>query len=126
MIISIPGQKAQVTTSMTELLDIYPTLSKLCGLEVPTHVMGKDLTPILNNPSASVREAAFCVKGKDSLMLRSKKWAFMQYGKNGQKGFELYDMQKDPKQHTNLAKKAEYKSILDQFKKTLSEKMKSF
>jgi arylsulfatase A-like enzyme len=125
MIISLPGQQPQVSTSITELLDLYPTLSKQCGLEVPSHVMGKDITPILKDSTASVREAAFCVKGKDSLMLRSSKWGFMQYGKNGEKGFELYDMKKDPGQHKNLAKNIEYKAVLEDFKSKLQVKLES-
>lgn len=126
LIISTPGQQPAVSTSMTELLDLYPTLSKQCGLNVPSHVMGKDITPIIKNPKASIREAAFCVTGKNKFMLRSKKWAFMQYGKNGEKGFELYDMKKDPGQHTNLAKRIEYKELLEQYKGILKKKMAEF
>jgi arylsulfatase A-like enzyme len=126
LIISTPGQQPAVSTSMTELLDLYPTLSKQCGLDVPSHVMGKDISPILINPKASVREAALCVTGKDKFMLRSQKWAFMQYGKNGEKGFELYDMKKDSGQHTNLAKRIEYKEVLEKFKKLLKKKIASF
>ena len=115
LIISAPGGKPAESSSITELIDLYPTLSKLCGLKVPDHVMGVDLTPVLNRPDAEVQKAAFCVKGKDSYMLRTKKWAFMQYGKNGEKGFELYNMQKDPRQYMNLAENSEYKSIIDDF-----------
>jgi iduronate 2-sulfatase len=124
MIISAPGQKPAICSSMTELLDLYPTLSKLCNLKTPSHVKGKDLTPILNDPKATVRKAAFCVMRKDYYMFRTDKWAFIQYGTKGQKGYELYNMKKDPKQYTNLAKKAEYKSILEQFKTQLAEKLK--
>ncbi|MCM8532975.1 MAG: sulfatase-like hydrolase/transferase, partial [Lentisphaeraceae bacterium] len=126
LIIALPGQKPQISTSITELLDLYPTLSKQCGLTVPSHVQGKDLTPILKDSKESVREFAMTVKGKDLYMLRSKKWAFMQYGKNGEKGFELYDMQKDPRQYTNLAKKIEYKEVLQKIKFALKQKLKSF
>lgn len=126
LVISAPGQKPAISKSMVELLDLYPTLSKYCDLEVPSHVMGKSLLPIINNPKSSVREIAFCVTGKDKFMLRSKKWAFMQYGKDGEKGFELYDMQKDPGQHTNLAKRIEHKEVLNNFKVKLKEKLKSF
>ena len=38
---------------------------------------------------------------------------------------ELYDMEKDPKQHTNLAEKAEYAEVLKSFKAKLQAKIKS-
>ena len=123
LIISAPGKKPQVSSSMTELLDLYPTLSNLCNLKTPKHVMGKDLSPVLNSADADVRDAAFCVVRKDSFLLRSKNWAFMQYGKNGEKGFELYNMQKDPKQYVNLAKKPEYKPIIEEFRKRLKSRL---
>ena len=44
LIISVPGKKPAVCNSFTELLDLYPTLSSLCGLEVPGHLQGKDLS----------------------------------------------------------------------------------
>ena len=125
MIISLPGQKARVTTSLTELLDLYPTLSSLCSLDIPAHVQGKDISPILQNPTASVREAAFTVVNKDSFMLRTNKWAFMQYGPKGGKGLELYDMHKDPRQYKNLAKRIEYREVLQKFKNKLHVKLKA-
>ena len=67
LIISTPGQQPAVSTSMTELLDLYPTLSKQCGLNVPSHVMGKDITPIIKNPKASIRETAFALQARISL-----------------------------------------------------------
>ena len=70
-------------------------------------LQGKDLSPMLDNPTHSVRDAAFCVNGK-GFLIREDKWAFIQYGENGAKGIELFDMVKDPKQYTNLFKNPEY------------------
>ena len=125
MIVSVPGGKAQVSTSMVELLDYYPTLSALCGLKIPEHVQGKDIRPVLTNTSATVREDAFCVVRKNHYMLRSSKWAFIQYGNNGEQGLELYDMEKDPKQHTNLANKPEHAETLQTYKAKLQAKLES-
>ena len=122
MIISVPGQKAQVNTSMTELLDLYPTLSDYCGIKIPDHVKGKSLKPIISQQKKSVREAAFCVLRKDCYMLRTEKWALLQYGNKGEKGYELYDMVKDPKQYTNLAKNPKYAADLKDMKKMLQAK----
>lgn len=59
MIISLPGQsESQRTTAIVELLDIYPTLADLCGLETPDGLEGVSLKPLFNAPSSSVKHAA--------------------------------------------------------------------
>lgn len=125
LIISVPGQKPFVSTGMAELIDLYPTLSDYCEINIPEHVQGKSLRPLISQQKADVREAAFCVLKKDCYMLRSRKWALLQYGNKGENGFELYDMVKDPKQYTNLAKNPEYASALKSMKTLLQEKLKT-
>lgn len=45
------------TDSLTELLDIYPTLCELAGLDTPAHVQGKSLVPLMQNPEAILHQA---------------------------------------------------------------------
>jgi iduronate 2-sulfatase len=47
------------TESLVELLDLFPTLVDLCGLPKPEGLEGVSLVPVLNDPSKSVKEAAF-------------------------------------------------------------------
>lgn len=124
LIIRVPGQKPAVCHSFVELLDLYPTVSKLCGLEVPERLQGKDISKMLEDPSHQVRDSAFCVNGR-GFLLREDKWAYIQYGEKGQRGMELFDMNKDPKQYTNLAEMPKYKEVVDGFKKKLAAKLKA-
>ena len=41
LIICVPGKKPAVCHSLVELIDLYPTISGLCGLEVPGRLQGK-------------------------------------------------------------------------------------
>ncbi len=124
LIISVPGKRAAVSESFVELLDLYPTTASLCGLEVPTRLQGKDLTPILDDPKREVRDTAFSVAGTSrGLLLRDDRWAYIQYAENASGGIELFDMKKDPKQYSNLASSSEHASIVTSFKAKLAEKL---
>ncbi len=124
LIISVPGNKPAVCSSLTELLDLYPTIAGLCGFRVPARLQGEDISKMLTNPRHEVREAAFCVNGKGYL-LRSKQWAYIQYGRAGSGGEELFDMINDPKQYNNLASDERYVEIIKQYRGLMEAKLKA-
>lgn len=51
--LALPGSS---TDSLVQLVDIYPTLADLAGLEPPAELDGKSLVRILQNPRAQVRD----------------------------------------------------------------------
>ena len=117
LIIRVPGKKPAVCHSLVELLDLYPTVSRLCGLKIPENLQGKDISPMLDDPAMKVRDAILC-SGKGRLY-REDRWALLDYGKKG----ELYDMQKDPKQYVNLFDHPEYAEIVAKLKRKLKAKL---
>jgi iduronate 2-sulfatase len=123
LIIRMPGKKPAVCHSLVELLDLYPTLSNLCGLKVPERLQGKDISKMMTDPAKEVRSAAFSVNGK-GFLLREENWAYIAYGKDGQGDEELFDMKQDPKQFTNLAKDPQYGQTLIRFQKQMAAKLK--
>lgn len=127
MIIKVPGKAPAVTHSLVELLDLYPTIAGLAGLKHSKHLQGKNLTEVLDNPEHSVRDIAFSMNrrgGKFGYLLRSKKWAYIQYDEDGASGNELYDMEYDVKQYNNLAQNPQYEDVVAFFKEELKEKLK--
>jgi iduronate 2-sulfatase len=60
LIIVAPGvtPSGVKTRSISELIDIYPTLVDLCGLPQPAGLDGLSLKPVLADPTKSVKEAA--------------------------------------------------------------------
>ena len=123
MIIKVPGKKPAVCDNFTELVDLYPTISELCGLEVPSRLQGKSLVKTFDDPTYSVRDVAFCVN-YNTFLLRTKKWAYIQHAEDASKGGQLFDMDKDPKQFTNLSKNPEYKELVKKFQARLANKLK--
>jgi iduronate 2-sulfatase len=126
LIISVPGKKPGVSDSLVELLDLYPTTAKLCGLEVPARLQGKDISPILDDPKAKVHDTVFSVAGTSKgLMLRDDRWVFIQYNEDAKGGIELFDMQNDPQQITNLATSLDHVSQVEAWKTRITAKLKA-
>lgn len=124
MIIKAPGRDPAVCNSFTELLDLYPTLASLANLNYSKHLQGKDLAPLLKNPNKKFRKMAFSVsQGGRSFLVRTKKWAYIQYDEDAASGIELFDMEKDPQQFTNLAQVSKYKRIVKKMKRKLKNKL---
>jgi len=126
LIIKVPGKKPAVCHSLVELLDLYPTTARLCGLEVPPRLQGKDISRMLDDPKHSVRDAAFSVApSSKGFLLREDRWAYLQYTEDASKGIELFDMVKDPKQYTNLADRPEFAEVVAGFKARLAAKLQA-
>lgn len=61
LMISVPGTPhgGKRTTALAELVDLFPTCVELCGLPQPEGLDGTSLVPVLQDPSASVQQAAY-------------------------------------------------------------------
>jgi iduronate 2-sulfatase len=125
LIISVPGKKPAVCDSLVELIDLYPTVASLCGLEVPGRIQGKNIAALLDDPSKKVRDAAFSVApSSKGFLIREERWAYLQYGEDAGGGVELFDVAKDPKQFTNLAGKPEYQAEESRLRAKLAKKLR--
>lgn len=125
LIIKVPGKRPAVCRSLVELIDLFPTLSSLSGLDVPARLQGKDLSKLFDDPNRTVRDTAFSVApSSQGFLLRDDRWAYMQYGEEAERGVELYDMRQDPKQYTNLAAKPEYAAKVAEFQARLVAKLR--
>jgi arylsulfatase A-like enzyme len=126
LIVKIPGQRAQVSNSFVELIDLYPTIAELAGVEVKDNIQGISFVPTLDDPDFKTRDMAFSVNrwgGKHAFLLRNDKWAFTLYNEDGSDGVELFDMEHDPKQFNNLANFPAYQDIVAQLKEEVSKKL---
>lgn len=123
LIISVPDAgKGKVSGRTVELLDIYPTLAELCGLDPHQTLQGKSLVPLLKNASAKWDKPAYSQVRRDKIMGRSVRTERYRYTEwdHGKAGVELYDHQKDPDEFVNLAVKDPESSVV----KTLSVMLK--
>ena len=126
LIIKVPGKAAAVCNSFSELLDLYPTLAELAGLEASKELQGKSLVKTLDDPQLEVRDFAFSVsQGGKSFLLRNHKWAYIQYDEDAGAGKELFDMEHDAKQYNNLANNPAYGQVVEEMQRKLQRKLNS-
>ena len=88
-----------------ELLDMYPTLSELCGLKIPNHLEGLSLAPQLKDANAPRTRPAITTDNHDNHGVRTERWRYIQYADGSE---EFYDMVADPNEFTNLANDSKY------------------
>jgi arylsulfatase A-like enzyme len=120
MIISHPGStETHGTTceSIAELIDLYPTLTELCGLHTkqPAILQGKSLVGYLRGDDPPSDEAlAYTVTHRGrAASIRTRQWRYTRWGELAEAGNEeLYDHMKDPEEHSNLAHKQEMQETL--------------
>lgn len=51
--------RGKQTEALVELVDMYPTLSELAGLDLPDHLEGQSFAPLLQNPDKDWKKAVF-------------------------------------------------------------------
>ena len=98
------GQPGTPTQGLTELLDLYPTLTDLAGLPRPPGLDGTSLVPLLDDPARAVKSAAFSAARRRPPQLgwsvRTERYRYTEWPDGSR---ELYDHQTDPGERTNLA-----------------------
>jgi arylsulfatase A-like enzyme len=119
LIISAPGYKKDVKTyGIAELLDIYPTLCELAGIQLPVHIEGTSLLPLLQNPEQSGKKAAY-TKWRNGESITTSNFSYTEWDN---KQCMLFDLKNDPEENLNVAYNSEYKKIVNLMKRKLQEK----
>lgn len=95
--ITSPGTVCGRTVS---LVDLYPTLMDLCGLPVRAALDGRSLAPLLEDPRQPWDRPALTTYLAGNHSIRTERWRYTRY-ENGSE--ELYDHERDPGEHVNLA-----------------------
>jgi iduronate 2-sulfatase len=129
LIISVPDQKTagKKTKSIVEFIDIYPTLSDLCGLPVPEHCQGVSLVPLLADPDLILKDAAYSQfpRQQKEIMgytMKTDKYRYTEWLQNNTVlERELYDHQDDPREMKNIAHEAKHKQLITELSQMLQK-----
>jgi iduronate 2-sulfatase len=120
LIIAAPGAKAKgkAARGLAELVDLYPTLASLTGLTAPGTLDGVSLAPMMNDAAATVKDAAF-TQVRDGYAVRTDRWRYIEWAA-GEKGAQLYDMERDPSETTNVAADPQHAATVADLKARLA------
>jgi len=135
LIVVAPGVKpGLVSPGLVELVDLYPTLADLCGLEPPVDLEGTSFRPLLDDPGRPWKSATFAVVGRRDppegggngekldmnymgRTVRTDRWRYTEWPDGTA---ELYDQQADPRDYANLADRPEHAATRSRLKATLA------
>ncbi|MFH0342719.1 MAG: sulfatase [Chromatiales bacterium] len=134
LIIRVPGQVeiGKQSHALVELVDLYPTITKLAGLPIPgvaEHggyaLEGDSLAQFIANPPSQSRRGAFSQwrrSGYKGHSIRTDGYRFTEWTKSGVPAIhELYDHQKDPSETMNVVSHPAYAAILVDLKTALHD-----
>jgi len=93
---------------VTSLMDIYPTLVELCGLPAKEGLSGRSLVPLLRDPAAAWDHPAITTNHYGEFSIRQGLWHYIRYVDGSE---ELYNLQRDPEEWTNLAGDEEFRQV---------------
>ena len=154
LIFAAPGLKPGKTKSLTEHVDVFPTICDLANLPIPSQLQGKSLKPIMQNKTATVNDFAMSqyprkLKGPEfkelgytdgKLMgysMRTDKYRYtiwfnnnfnssQPYADNRIYKRELYDYVKDPLEKVNVIDDSGYKKIVEDLQKKMLSYLKTY
>lgn len=139
LLISAPWIPPSQTRSPSEFVDVFPTLCELAAVPVPAHLQGKSLLPLMENPSARVKDFSvsqyprsgnyseiqrlgYAEKQFMGYSLRDQRYRYTLWVRSPQKdpgpfqeeravAAELYDYEKDPNETRNVAADKRYAQV---------------
>ena len=146
LMLSWPGRvRPGAYPDLIESVDLLPSVLDLCGAPVPEHIQGRSFAQLIagNQSLYSPREALFAenvmpevithgdqgfffvpgegvggIRHPDAKMVRTNKWKLNYYvGHSG----ELYDLENDPGEWSNLYSDPRHRSIVSELKDRLMD-----
>ena len=139
LIVAVPGQAhpGAKSRALVELVDLYPTLTDLCDLPMPSGLEGISFRPLLAQPDRPWKTAAFSQfprhrtanrhRGRGDIMgyaVRTEHYRYVEWRDLQSPTIiarELYHHAKDPNESRNVAQQPSQATRLQQMQETLTQ-----
>lgn len=132
--------KGKHSSRLIEHVDLFPTFCQLAGIEIPKYLQGTSLVPLLKDPDAKWKSAAFTQfhrKPKETPdgnrymaysiiteQYRYTEWKYWDYEQKTAGSLvatELYDLLADPEENINISNLPENRNLIDDLSKRLNK-----
>lgn len=101
------------------LVDLFETLTELCGLPSKPGIESRSLVPLLRDPATPWPHPALThLDHPQNFAISTERWRYIHYRDNGE---ELYDIETDPHEWTNLASKSEHAAKLAEMRELVPD-----
>ena len=137
LIVSAPGRlgKNRKTSGLTELVDIFPALCELCGLDRPEALEGSSFVPLFDDPDRLWKRAVFSQYPREipgvgpgmGYSIRTRRYRYTEWRAQDfpYTSAELYDYEADPLETRNIANRPENISLVNGLQGMLREGWRS-
>ena len=122
--------RGKVINEMALNIDLTPTILELAGISIPDSYQGRSLIPLINGNATEWRCEILTEHLWDredipqTEAIRTERWKYIRYLKHPEYE-ELYDLQNDPQEGTNLAQLPDYFDVLEKMRKRCDELFKA-
>jgi len=141
MIIRYPNQenRGAQTSELTELIDMFPSLCEIAGVDVPDYMQGTSFVPLIEDPNRPWKEAAFSQFHRRPKVsadgnrymgysINTKEYHYIEWytwdAETGTKGefkdAELYDRLNDPQERVNIVGQTSHKQVVEELARKLA------
>lgn len=130
LLIRYPNKIKQksVNNDLVQNIDFAPTILDIAGVEIPKEMQGKSLVPLFENDNGNWRDALYyhyyeypgIHMVKRHYGVRTDRYKLIRFYYDIE-SWELYDLEKDPKEMNNIYGNSNYKEVQIELHKKLEE-----
>lgn len=110
-------------------IDVSPTILDLAGVEMPSKIQGRSLSPLLSGKAPAWRTEFFCehlfshtqLSIPKSDGIRTTRWKYIRYFEHQPVYEQLFDLASDPQETRNLARDPQHAHQLQQLRRRRDE-----
>lgn len=103
------------------LMDIFPTICEMTGIEIPDTVEGESFLECINDAEVTKRDSLYFAYTDKIRSIKDDRYKLMEHVYDGILTTQLFDMKEDPLELANLAKKPAYHKEVTRLRKMMSD-----
>jgi arylsulfatase A-like enzyme len=123
LMLKVPGKSEGVACeAMVEFVDIYPTLCELASLDLPDHLEGKSLVPLVSNPDMDWKDYVIC-KWFDGLTIKTKDYAYTEWSASDSAVYArmLFDHREDRSENHNISESEAFEAQMEELSRLMKQ-----